>query len=1656
MRRKVTPLWLLLALAVAASTAACHDGESQLRAKVIESQRELIGGPGAKGKLGDFLLENDKIRVVVAGKGATWAAGIFGGTLIDLDLQRKEGEYAYGNGRDAFAETFPLLNLVVVNPDADLRRVVNDENGVFRVELAEPDILVLKDGSDGAEAVVRVQGSGGYMFDVFKFLHMDFLRSFVDESLDLGALLPEEYLGFLDILKVPQQVYIPALLATLPELAPLIGPVLSLPQDAVDLLVGLRIHLYRLLARLHFDFDFQTDYVLEPGKRYVTIRTTIRIAPPSQADMAKICPQIACDLDCSEYGYVMEEVLADCDPPDRCKLPDDALGGIAVGTQDAAFCPICECAEERQMPALTESRSVFNDIIGSDPASWTDPLWRSGLVAGDFLFFGGEMNIFSPGLGFDENRKIFENMWQQVGTVGNPIVMDWLAAVADDAGVSYAFVTKSESPRVGEQWASCETHRFALVWADPTRSEAVVSTLHDTLGRVEGIARAAVRGLTIDRTPLPLESFDTTAMITAGATTGSWDDFRAAALASPRAQLLATLFGSAAELDVLPAADCQPSRLLIPLFTTSATAVMTHEQLSDLELKGDGSGTVVDAGRVFSYERFLVVGNGDVGSLMDTVLELRGEPYGRVKGAVLESGTLLPLTHTDVFALRDPRPVIDTLSLARKARLPDRPTDLAEWTYELLTAVNKEVFGDAGLASQMKTDPFDDPVKDGAFSGAIAPGDYLLVAKGHDRAASRPVPVRVTAGQSAVANLLLEPPATVAFRVTDEQGAVVPAKLTFVTLDPDTLEPLRWDGANHVELGDHRAQYGVREVVHVPYGHGEATLEPGVYRVYASLGVEYDIDVAEEVHLHAGKVTNLTFSLTHSVATEGWIAGDFHMHARPSVDSGLRLDDRVISNVTEGVEFVTSSDHDVITDYRPILNLLDLYHKIGFQMGAETSPIEFGHYNVYPLAYDDTLKEVHDPPPWQFRRLGEVFRGMRERGLDGPEGTVVQINHPRDGFSGVLSQLGLDGLTLERSTPGLEMCNPSTVDISCDFDAIEVMNEKRFELIRTPTIWEIEAYNACLVTLIAAEADTAFSVAAPDTSSFPIDLDASLCGDLQAPIEGCKGMVDPTTDATLDDAARAEALILWDHCRWHDAFRAEMARAAEETDLIERKRVALEGLKMLMERYMFERTPAEQEALAFFREHPEWAPECNFAAAMAGCAERRDADDKLLVGCAEDASSAPADCGCHLCVCGTEDAPGLMPACCTALDDPDNPGTGWTAECAAVCRDDCHGCGVQPCLDNFQVLDDWMGFLNQGFVVTAVGNSDSHDTFYEAGIPRNFVWVGEGEDDPAHVKLRDVNQAILDHRVVLSSGPFVEFTLDGAAIGDTLSAAGATLEAHIRVQTPRWFDVDRVELYRNGRLERLLWTHSVPEDVVDADVTLTLDRPVVDSWYAVVAYGFNEDATMEPVYHGLPYGKILLPSILALAMEQLLAPFEDLLSSFSSFFDVTSLLGGTELPDSFPVLPFALTNPIWVDLDGDGFDAPNAPDWDGDGTPDLPGFCSQPCALTTDAAGMVVEAQSTCPMGQVCIDDGTAADAGRCAIPISANCYDGDWANDLSIHQAPLTAEGAPPAPAGDAGLSARDRRTRQFEALLRAHLERGVAPRERTSFGSRRAPPAP
>ncbi len=112
--------------------------------KQIENVSELIGGPRAQGRVGDWLLENDRIRAIVQDPAipAQMQITSYGGNLIDADVKRAVGE----PGRDLVGMLVPFINV----------------GATLRAER----MVVVNDGADGGAAILRACGTS----DVVEYL----------------------------------------------------------------------------------------------------------------------------------------------------------------------------------------------------------------------------------------------------------------------------------------------------------------------------------------------------------------------------------------------------------------------------------------------------------------------------------------------------------------------------------------------------------------------------------------------------------------------------------------------------------------------------------------------------------------------------------------------------------------------------------------------------------------------------------------------------------------------------------------------------------------------------------------------------------------------------------------------------------------------------------------------------------------------------------------------------------------------------------------------------------------------------------------------------------------------------------------------------------------------------------------------------------------------------------------------------------------------------------------------------------------------------------------------------------------------------------------------------------------------------------------------
>ncbi len=180
-------------------------------------------------------------------------------------------------------------------------------------------------------------------------------------------------------------------------------------------------------------------------------------------------------------------------------------------------------------------------------------------------------------------------------------------------------------------------------------------------------------------------------------------------------------------------------------------------------------------------------------------------------------------------------------------------------------------------------------------------------------------------------------------------------------------------------------------------------------------------------------------------------------------------------------------------------------------------------------------------------------------------------------------------------------------------------------------------------------------------------------------------------------------------------------------------------------------------------------------------------------------------------------------------------------------------------------LSDWYGLLNLGRRYTAVGNSDSHRLVIQwAGYPRTFVQISP--DEPSSVSAEAIRVALRGGRAFVTTGPFLELRAGGRGLGEVARVEQGRVPVELTVRGPPWVTVHHARLVMNGSVVR-----DVPVPIpagAAAPFTyrteLAVDR---DAWLVAVVWGDTP---------------------------------------------LSAVLAGTQ------VRPFAFTNPIYLDADGDG------------------------------------------------------------------------------------------------------------------------------------------
>ncbi len=187
---------------------------------------------------------------------------------------------------------------------------------------------------------------------------------------------------------------------------------------------------------------------------------------------------------------------------------------------------------------------------------------------------------------------------------------------------------------------------------------------------------------------------------------------------------------------------------------------------------------------------------------------------------------------------------------------------------------------------------------------------------------------------------------------------------------------------------------------------------------------------------------------------------------------------------------------------------------------------------------------------------------------------------------------------------------------------------------------------------------------------------------------------------------------------------------------------------------------------------------------------------------------------------------------------------------------------------------NWLQLLNQGHRIPGVVNTDAHYNFHGSGGLRN--WVRCDQETPGSIDPLEIVCQSRKGRIIMSTGPYMEVKLGDALPGDDAKLENGKGALQVRVQCPNWLDIDRVQVLVNGRPDpKLNFTRKDHADkfgkgVVkfDQKIDLALGK---DAHLIVVAVGEESEV-----------GEVMGP------------------------------LWGKQKP-------VAISNPIYVDVDGGGF-----------------------------------------------------------------------------------------------------------------------------------------
>jgi hypothetical protein len=295
-----------------------------------------------------------------------------------------------------------------------------------------------------------------------------------------------------------------------------------------------------------------------------------------------------------------------------------------------------------------------------------------------------------------------------------------------------------------------------------------------------------------------------------------------------------------------------------------------------------------------------------------------------------------------------------------------------------------------------------------------------------DRPVAGPVALELSDGGAASADFAMEPSARLRVVVTDGSGAPLPAiaEVRCTTAgEPCGQGPEGLHSAFGLSDNPSRMTW-----LWTADGTMETSIIPGTYDIEFAHSWRHGRVTVQGLLVAPDAMTQASASLGELLPRGGWLAMDSHLHAAPSSDGTLPMEDRLLVCAAAGVELPVNTDHDRQADYRPLADALALGGTLQIVPGVEVSPVLRGHFNLFPVEPEPQSLVNGGAEPWWVvpGSTDELLARVRSTGTGD---SVLQVNHGRG--TGMMDFAEWD------PTGGVPM-NPSFW--SWDFDVFELIN----------------------------------------------------------------------------------------------------------------------------------------------------------------------------------------------------------------------------------------------------------------------------------------------------------------------------------------------------------------------------------------------------------------------------------------------------------------------------------------------------------------------------------------------------------------------------------------------------------------------------------------